>query len=153
MTCPRSKCLTRSILQPQDCPFLSLLLTSCQYHLLLTYTVLPLGKTTTLEAGLAGLGDFTVATLPLGTGVDVGVEVVLVQEQQTTTEEEKRHLPYNRGAEFRYSIAILTTETEAKDFLGHYPHLCLCNPVTGSIAQLNFSMALELRALKGNMEV
>lgn len=45
---------------------------------LLTYTVLPLGKTTTLEAGLAGLGDLTVAMLPLGTGVEVGVDVVLV---------------------------------------------------------------------------
>lgn len=44
---------------------------------LLTYTVLPLGKTTTLEAGLAGLGDLTVAMLPLGTGVEVGVDVVL----------------------------------------------------------------------------
>lgn len=42
--------------------------------------MLPLGSTTTLEAGLAGRGDLTVATLPLGIVVDVGVGVVLVYE-------------------------------------------------------------------------
>lgn len=41
--------------------------------------MLPLGSTTTLEAGLAGRGDFTVAVaLPLGAVALVGVDVVLV---------------------------------------------------------------------------
>lgn len=50
-------------------------LVTLRHHLLLTYTVLPLGKTTTLEAGL---GDLTIAMLTLGTGVEVGFDVVLV---------------------------------------------------------------------------
>lgn len=66
------------LIKAQTVAFCSEGLVTLRHHLLLTYTVLPLGKTTTLEAGLAGLGDLTVATLPLGTGVEVGVDVVLV---------------------------------------------------------------------------
>lgn len=50
-------------------------------YLLFTYTVLPLGRTTTLEAGLAGRGDLTAAvTLLLGADTLGGVAVVLVYE-------------------------------------------------------------------------
>lgn len=50
-------------------------------YLLFTYTVLPLGSTTTLEAGLVGRGDLTTAAaLPLGADTLGGVTVVLVYE-------------------------------------------------------------------------
>lgn len=50
-------------------------------YLLFTYTVLPLGSTTTLEAGLVGRGDLTAAAaLPLGADALGGVAVVLVYE-------------------------------------------------------------------------
>lgn len=50
-------------------------------YLLFTYTVLPLGSTTTLEAGLVGRGDLTAAAvLLLGADMLGGVTVVLVYE-------------------------------------------------------------------------